>query len=226
MYNALVAPIRQTPMSIRDPARRNRIANRSLGHATVDLFGLRAGYALARALDVGVQPMLRKTDFLWLLLLPLYQSLGTLRHEGSHALVALIQGARIQNFVFLPSISQDRGLLWGYVSWEGQTTWLATAAPYLVDLLTYLVFFAICYYARNLRRWLWLNLVIVGMISPLVNSLYNYLRGFSNPFSDIARLLAILPQPVVHLYFAVTLVTYAIGLLVVFRYSRMASQGG
>ena len=171
-------------------------------------------------------PVLRRRDFLWLLLWPLYQSLGTIRHEGSHALMALAQGARIQQFVFLPSIGQDGGLLWGYVSYEGSTTWLTSAAPYFVDLLTYLVFFAICYSVQSLPRWLWLNLVIVGMISPMVNSLYNYQAGFWRPSSDVAQLLAVLPGPTVHLYFVATIAAYAAGLVVVFRYSRMALRGG
>lgn len=170
--------------------------------------------------------MLRKTDFLWLLLWPLYQAIGTLRHEGSHALMALAQGARIQEFVFLPSISEDAGLLWGYVSWEGSTTWLTTAAPYLTDLLTYLVFFVICYCVVRIPRWLWLNLIIVGLISPLVDSLYNYQGGFWRPASDVARLLDVLPPLAVHLYFVATLLLYTAGLPVVFKHARMASRGG
>jgi multidrug efflux pump subunit AcrA (membrane-fusion protein) len=96
----------------------------------------------------------------------------------------------------------------------------------LVDLLTYLIFFAICFSVKSLRRWLWLNLVIIGMVSPLVNSVYNYQAGFWRPASDVAVLLAALPDLVVHLYFAATIVAYIAGLYGVFRYSRMASREG
>jgi hypothetical protein len=50
--------------------------------------------------------------------------------------------------------------------WEGNTTWLSTAAPYFVDLLTAVLFFWICMRFRFQRRWLWINTIIIGLISP------------------------------------------------------------
>jgi hypothetical protein len=35
-----------------------------------------------------------KKDFLWLLLFPVYQTIGMIRHEGSHALAAMADGLR------------------------------------------------------------------------------------------------------------------------------------
>jgi hypothetical protein len=53
---------------------------------------------------MGIQQRFQKSDMLWLLAYPLYQVIGTVRHEGSHALVALVEGAKIEQFVVLPSI--------------------------------------------------------------------------------------------------------------------------
>jgi hypothetical protein len=166
--------------------------------------------------------MLRKRDLLWLLALPIYQTVGTVRHEGGHALMAMMEGARVKRFVFLPSIREGRGILWGYVRYDGDTTWLTTAAPYFLDLLTFALLFGLCMYARRLPRWVWLNLVILGIVSPLVNSLYNYLGGILRPGNDVARLLAALPNWSVHLYFILTLSSYVAGLVFAFKFSRMA----
>ena len=153
----------------------------------------------------------QKTDWWWLLGYPIYQVVGTMRHEASHALVAWLEGAQIVKIVLLPSWMEGKGFAWGYVRWKGQTDWLAIAAPYFVDLLTFLLFFFICKRLYFRRHWLWVNLVILGMISPLVNSLYNLLRA-SNPHSDVGRLLDVLPPAAVYSYFILTLGFYLYGL--------------
>jgi hypothetical protein len=71
------------------------------------------------------------------------------------------------------------------------------------------------------RRRVWLNLVILGLASPLVNSLYNYVGGLFRE-NDVGRLLKILLGAPVHLYFLATLGGYAIGLIAVFRRGRTA----
>jgi hypothetical protein len=71
------------------------------------------------------------------------------------------------------------------------------------------------------RKWIWLNLVIIGMISPFANSLYNYL-GNPGPHTDVGRLLEALPNNVVHGYFLLTLSVYALGIFLVFRFSKTA----
>jgi hypothetical protein len=43
-------------------------------------------------------PRVRWTDFLWLLLFPIYLVIGTARHEGSHALTGAVRGASIVEF--------------------------------------------------------------------------------------------------------------------------------
>ena len=163
---------------------------------------------------------MKKTDLFWLLAYPIYQTIGTIRHEGGHAIAALLQGAEITKFVFLPSWHAGT-FYFGYVIWRGETDWLTLAAPYFLDLLTFAVFFLICFRLPFKRHWLWLNLVIIGMISPLVNSGYLYQRSFSaSSVNDIVRLLAEIPAFPIHVYFITTLTLYTLGLILVFRRSH------
>ena len=166
--------------------------------------------------------MLKARDLLWLLAYPVYQVLGTIRHEGSHAVMGLIEGAHIRHFVFLPHVRESGLIRWGYVSFDGATTWITTAAPYFVDLLTFALFFTVCMYLR-LARWLWLNLVVIGMVSPLINSAYAYLGSFWR-HNDVTWLLRGVPPFAVHLYFAATMIGYLVGLRAVFRRSRTARR--
>ncbi len=69
------------------------------------------------------------------------------------------------------------------------------------------------------RRWIWLNAVAIGVISPLVNSYYNYTGGLRGP-NDVGRLLELLPEEIVHGYFWLTISVYVVGLVVVFSLSR------
>ncbi len=160
---------------------------------------------------------MRRKDFWWILAYPLYQLIGTLRHELSHAVVALMQGARIIEFVFWPTQGY-----WGYVNWEGSVTTAVTAAPYICDLLTFVVFFLGCMTIRfGKRRWIWLNGVVVGIISPLVNSAYNYRGGLYGP-NDVGKLLLAMRPVVVHSYFWLTMGLYLVGVFLVFTVSRTA----
>ena len=161
------------------------------------------------------------TDLLWILVYPVYQLIGTLRHEASHALAALLEGAKVTEFVFWPT----RGY-WGYVNWEGPVTSATIGAPYVCDLMTFCFFFVLCMAARFERRWVWLNAVAVGMISPLVNSIYNYWGGLRGP-NDVGKLLENLPPIFVHAYFWFTIGLYLVGLVLVFKGSRTArAQAG
>ena len=162
-----------------------------------------------------VKQRFRRRDLLWVLAYPLYQLIGTFRHEASHAVAAVLQGARMEEFVFWPT-SLESGFRWGYVSYSGSTNWVTTAAPYPCELATFLVFFAICTRFRFRRHWVWVNLVVIGLVSPLVNTAYNYANGLRGS-GDVARLLQELPAGLVHGYFAATMVIYVVGLFLVLR---------
>ena len=153
----------------------------------------------------------KRKDLLWLILYPVYQTIGTIRHEGSHALAAMAEGAKVTEFVFWPNFDLGK-FHWGYVSWHGYTTWFTTAAPYFCDLLTFFVAFLIILEAKPKRRWLWLNILIIGMLSPFINSAQNYFRGVAGSLNDIGELLLVLNPIAVHLCFALTLLFYAWGL--------------
>ncbi len=160
---------------------------------------------------------LRLSDGLWLLAYPIYQLLGTLRHESAHALVALLEGATIEEFVFWPTFLERGGVRWGYVRWQGEVSWLSLAAPYVLDLLTFALGVWICEHLTFKRRWIWLNVVVLSVLLPLANSLYNYAGGLRNGTNDVGRLLRLLPAGPVHAYFIVTLTLYVVGLVTLFR---------
>ena len=150
---------------------------------------------------------MKRRDLLWILAYPVYQIIGTIRHEGSHALAAMAEGVVVGKFVFWPNV--DLGFFtWGYVSWYGHRTWFATAAPYFCDLVTFFIALLIILEAKPKPRWLWINILIIGMLSPFVNSL-NAARGSTG---DVGRLLDSLDPIAVHLYFALTLAFYGWGL--------------
>jgi peptidase M50B-like protein len=156
----------------------------------------------------------RWRDAWWVLAYPVYQTIGTARHELCHAAVAAAQGARITRVVPWPQT--DLGFFtWGYTEWVGATGWPTLAAPYLGDLVWFLGFLVLCARVRN--RALWLNLVVIGLVSPLVNSGYQWVVGFSAPGSDVGQLRQALPDPLVQAYFGLTLALYLVGLTVIVR---------
>ncbi|MEA3327922.1 MAG: hypothetical protein U9R53_11570 [Chloroflexota bacterium] len=163
--------------------------------------------------------MIRKRDLIWLFLIPLYLIMGTFRHEFSHALVAHLQGAEITKFTFWPSIQNNGTFYFGYVTMRGETSWLVDAAPYLFDILTYAIFFPLVFFLPFRKHWIWLNLVIIGVISPIINSLYNYLFG-----SDVEKLLAALPDLMVHGFFLLGLGLSFTGLVFLFTRSHQAAD--
>jgi hypothetical protein len=152
----------------------------------------------------------KRKDFLWALAYPVYQIIGTIRHEGSHALAAMAEGAKVTEFVFWPNFDLGK-FQWGYAGWEGSTTWFTIAAPYFCDLLTFFIALLIILEAKPKPRWLWFNILIIGMLSPLVNSAYNYFGGVAGGYNDVGRLLSALDPVAVHLYFILTLLFYAWG---------------
>lgn len=164
--------------------------------------------------------LMKKRDLLWLLVYPLYQSIGTIRHEAGHALVAMWQGSKITEFIFIPRYVGEK-FYFGYVSWEGgDTNWLVTAAPYFLDLLTFAVFFVICFWGRFKRHWVWLNLVIFGVISPVVNSGHQYFWVGLRGGGDIGWLLEKLDPVYVHAYLISTIGLYLVGWVLLFIESR------
>jgi hypothetical protein len=169
---------------------------------------------------------MKKRDALWLLALPIYQIIGTIRHEGSHAFAAWLQGATITEFRFLPFIHGNYGFVWGLVNWTGgRVTPLATAAPYLVDLLFFALFGIVCGAIPRMPRWVWINCFIVGVVSPLIDTAYNYRGLFTGRYNDAVYLSHVYGTTVTHVLFATAIVSYVVGTtLVVMRWVNEHQQ--
>lgn len=167
--------------------------------------------------DTNEATKLRLTDLWWLLAYPVYQTLGTIRHEGSHAIAAKIEGADVTKFVWYPQTDQGR-FTWGYTEWTpgSATGWFTDAAPYLCDALWFAAFFFIVTRIAWKNHYIWLNVVILGMLSPFVNSFWQWMAGiFGSKETDVAKWLDAGPDALIHLYFLVTCTAYVLGLLVV-----------
>lgn len=125
----------------------------------------------------------------------------TARHEGSHALAIWLQGGDIEDMALLPGIHPEAGFYFGYVIHSGDTTWLVDAAPYLSDLALLICILLMTRLSVDWRRYRTVVLYL-GVIWPMVNLIYGYPGGLWRPATDVAGLLAVLPAPLVHLYFA------------------------
>ena len=160
-------------------------------------------------------------DLLWILAYPVYQVIGTFRHESAHALITILGGGEIKEFVFWPSLYKG-DFYWGYVvSSGGPTGPLFSAAPYLLDLITFVFFLPLCALVLFKRKWIWINLIAIGLISPFANSIYNY-RGGLRTMNDVGEMFRDLPDLIVHGYFYSTLLIYLIGIILVFGFSKTA----
>lgn len=165
-----------------------------------------------------------RPDLWWLLALPLYQLLGTLRHEGSHALAAIAAGGRVRALAFWPTYTAGTGWRWGYVQWTGAGGWLIVAAPYFCDLATYALAFALWQAWPKAPRWVRLNLLVIGLVSPLVDTLYNYLGALWGG-NDVARLLAVLPAGAVHAGLLGATALYVAGLILICTPALLRRRG-
>ncbi len=125
----------------------------------------------------------------------------TVRHEASHALVAWLGGTRIDEMRLLPGIHPEAGFYFGYVIYGGETSWLATAAPYLTDLLLLLAALALISLSADWRRYRRL-ILLFGVVSPMVDLAYGYQGGLWRPATDVADLFEILPPAAVNVFFA------------------------
>jgi hypothetical protein len=161
---------------------------------------------------------MRRRDLFWLAGYPLYQLVGSLRHEAAHALAAIAYGGRVTEFVIVPTAG-----FFGYVRYAGAHSPFISAAPYLFDLLVFLPTFALCMTYPFRWRWLWIILVILGGISPLVNTAYNY-NPWRNGFNDLDQLLDTTPPALVHGYFLLAIALYALGAILLFTRARVHAR--
>lgn len=161
-----------------------------------------------------------RRDLWWLLAYPAYQIIGTIRHEGAHALAVLLEGGTVREFVFWPTWGQR--FYWGYVRWSGSGIgWFTSVAPYLVDLLTFIVFYLVCTRIPFRRHWVWVNLYVIGLLSPLIDSGYRYVSNFFRT-GDLTPVMRALPDAAVHAYFILTFALYVVLLVRMQRRAPLA----
>ncbi len=141
---------------------------------------------------------MKASDLLWLLAYPVYQIIGTARHELSHALGAVIQGGEVLDMAIVPSYSETSGLRWGWVTVTNVSSWtLVSVAPYGVGLILALCTLLILKKTR-LPRWVRLNCVILGVLSPLLDLAYNYAKLFWTRHGDLPEVAHHWPSLLVH----------------------------
>ena len=121
--------------------------------------------------------------------------------------MGLAQGARLVEFSVLPS---QRG--WGYVRLDGgHVGWLMSAAPYVCDLLTFVIGYIWSFRIPPHRRWLFVNVFVIAVLSPLIDSVTNYL-GVFYPGGDVGYLARVLGAATVHGFFIAVFFLYAIAI--------------
>jgi hypothetical protein len=123
-----------------------------------------------------------------LALYPVYQVLSTARHELAHAAAGWLSGLRILEVRVIPCRRDGRSY-WGYVRWEGTPNVHCHLAPYYVDLACLP---AGIWLAVDPPAWpfhAWAAAVVMLLVSPVVDTLYNLLKWRLYGTGDFAAAL-------------------------------------
>ena len=144
------------------------------------------------------------------------------RHEGSHAVMAYWEGAEINEISLFPGIHEDLGFYFAYVKHSEGTSWLTEAAPYISDILLILITSALLFWKRNIIFFD--AIILLGLISPLIDLIYNYQGGLWRSGTDVSDMLELLPKTLVHCAFIVSIVSVIL-LLRLFRTRRLKTTG-
>lgn len=127
----------------------------------------------------------------------------TARHEASHALIAYLEGSKIEELRLLPGIHDELGFYFGYVKHSGDTTWLTKCAPFFSDLLI-LLFSTILLLKIKSKKY-YREILFFGFVSPIVDLIYNYQGGLWRSGTDVSDMLNQLPNWTVHSSFILTI---------------------
>jgi len=152
----------------------------------------------------------KKSDLSWLLGAPFYILINSLRYQLAAILMVSLTGGTILNKSFLPTFGNGGWLRFSTVRWQGGVDWLILSAPYLADLIFFVCIAAITYNFRIKHRSVLINLIIIGLLFPILNSGYSYIcSAFVQ--TDMTRIIDLMPfEEVVHLYFVATLGAYVL----------------
>jgi hypothetical protein len=114
------------------------------------------------------------------LLYPLYQIIGTAKHEYSHAFAAKCQGLTVTEINILPKRIDGRWY-WGYFRYiGGKADKMTMLYPYVADIVCILIGFGIVI-GVDLFWWFdhrhaLLATMIILIVSPVVDIVYNLLK--------------------------------------------------
>lgn len=156
---------------------------------------------------------MKRSDAIWLLMLPIYVALDTLRHETSHALAGWLVGGNVLEINFLPNWNLGH-FSFGYTILTVELNWLIVGAPFIIDLIVFSLAFWFCLRYPQMPRWIWVNLVILGMFLPALDSFQAW-WGSQERMNDAAHLLKMMSPWLVHGGFLLALRFYAIGIIIV-----------
>lgn len=146
----------------------------------------------------------------------------TARHEASHATAAWLEDTRVVDMALLPGMHPEAGFYFGYVIYDGDTSSLVRAAPYMVDGALILGVLLLVTLGSAWKRYR-LPVLLFGVVSPLADLVYSYQGGLWRSSTDVADLLTTMPGLLIHLYF---LCAIAIGVwLLVHMRSGRAGTG-
>ncbi len=123
-----------------------------------------------------------------LLLYPVYQVLGTIRHEFAHVLAALFQGVEVLEVRVFPSRIEGKWY-WGFVRVDPNarlSRWFF-GAPYLVSALTIALGFAVVPYLTGHE---WLAAVIFCWASPALDTLWNLCKWWFKDTGDFKQIVS------------------------------------
>lgn len=147
----------------------------------------------------------------------------TFRHEGSHALATLLEGVQLIEVRLFPGYREDVGFYFGYVMRGDGGSWLIEAAPFVVALIWFGSAFLLLRRAVLTDR-AWLLALVAGVISPLIDLIYNYQGGFWREQTDVADLFKALPDVAVHLYFISAILICLLGLSWLNQHRKRVSE--
>lgn len=122
---------------------------------------------------------------------PLYQILGTIRHELSHALAGIIQGIGVREIHVLPS-HIDGKWYWGFVRYgvSDLPRWWVYLMPYFVNILHIIAgLWLVPYVAKFGIIHAWYAAIVLTLFSPVLDVVYNGVKFLLYDSGDFAAAL-------------------------------------
>lgn len=128
---------------------------------------------------------------------PVYQLLGTIRHEVSHVVAYMLAGYGVAEFRILPHRSEDGTFYWGRAVPEvkpgAQQTMAMHMAPYYTNAVLMVAWCVLQWFlpkpseVNRLDLNLLIALAMMMCVSPVVDTAYNFLKYVCKGRGDFAR---------------------------------------